>query len=149
MNLGPIELLVVKFPGNRFTGEISQALGDLVHNGTIRIIDLVFAMKTDDGVLHVLELGDLDPDSQSALEPLMDEPMGLLTEDDLVWLAGKIPSGSAAGAMLFENVWATHFADAIVNAHGEVMINERIPRRVIDELAAAAEREPSLASSAD
>jgi Family of unknown function (DUF6325) len=144
MSLGPIELLIIKFPGNRFTGEITRALRALVENGTIRVIDLIFAIKTSDGTLRVLELADLDEESVSALDPLVDEVMGLLAPDDVNWLADKLETGYSAGAMLFENVWATHFADAIIAAHGEVVLNERIPRRVIDQLVATAAGEAAL-----
>lgn len=145
MTLGPVELLIVKFPGNRFTGEITRALRALLESGTIRVIDLVFAIKTPEGGTRVLELADLDEENASALDPLVDEVMGLLGAEDVKWVSDRLERGSSAGLILFENVWARHAAEAITQAHGEVVLNERIPRRVVDELEAAAARDPALA----
>jgi hypothetical protein len=68
MSLGPIELLVVKFPGNRFTGEIAPALKDLVEGGLIRVIDILFVVKDEAGELTVLEINDLDDDNFSRFD---------------------------------------------------------------------------------
>jgi len=135
--LGPIELLVVKFPGNRFTGEIVPALAELVERGTIRIIDIAFAIKDRDGQLTLLELDELDPDVLGLFDPIVSDVTGLLSEEDERRLASALENNSSAALMLFENTWATRFADAVRNAHGEVVVNERIPRVIIDELLAA------------
>ncbi len=137
MPLGPIELLVVKFPGNRFRGEIVPALAELVESGTIRIIDIAFAIKGGDGQLTLLELSDLDPDVMGLFDPIVSDVTGLLSEEDERRLASALENNSSAALMLFENTWATRFADAVRNARGEVVVNERIPRVVIDELLAA------------
>ncbi len=137
MALGPIELLVVKFPGNRFTGEIVPALAELVERGTIRIIDIAFAIKDRDGQLTLLELDELDPDVLGLFDPIVSDVTGLLSEEDERRLASALENNSSAALMLFENTWATRFADAVRNAHGEVVVNERIPRVIIDELLAA------------
>ena len=70
MSLGPIELLVVKFPGNQFKGEIAPALAELVENGTIRIVDLLFAIKDENGDLAVVELSDAGDDENEAWGPV-------------------------------------------------------------------------------
>src|SRR5581483_9921391 len=137
MALGPIELLVVKFPGNRFTGEIVPALAELVERGTIRIIDIAFAIKDGNGQLTLLELDELDPDVLGLFDPIVSDVTGLLSEEDERRLASALENNSSAALMLFENTWATRFADAVRNARGEVVVNERIPRVVIDELLAA------------
>ena len=135
--MGPIELLVVRFPGNRFSGEIVPALAELVESGTIRIIDIAFAIKGGDGQLRLLELDELDPDVLGLFDPIVSDVTGLLSEEDERRLAGALENNSSAALMLFENTWATRFADAVRNAHGEVVVNERIPHVIIDELLAA------------
>lgn len=137
MSYGPIELLMIDFPGSKFSGEIMPALTELVESGTIRIIDILIVRKDADGSVTDMELSDLVDAESAAFEPLIDELAGLLTHDDAQHLAASMPMDSTAGIMLFENVWAKRFADAVVNAHGEVVINERIPRVVVDELLAA------------
>jgi len=136
--LGPIEMLVVKFPGNKFSGEIIPALGDLVENGTVRIVDLLFAVKNKEGDVKVLEFSDLDPDIIGQWDPLVSDVSELLNEDDAHQIAESLENNSSAGILLFENTWATRFVDAVSDARGEVVLNERIPRAVIQELTATA-----------
>jgi uncharacterized membrane protein len=138
VGLGPIEMLVVKFPGNKFSGEIIPALGELVENGTVRIVDLLFAVKNKEGDVRVLEFSDLDPDILGQWDPLVSDVSELLNEDDAHHIAESLENNSSAGILLFENTWATQFVDAVAKARGEVVLNERIPRAVIEELTATA-----------
>jgi hypothetical protein len=143
MALGPVELLVVKFPGNEFRGEIAPALRELVENGTIRIIDLLFIKKDADGTVTANELMDLAPDLYEIFDPLVSDIEGLLADDDVQALAGALENNSSAGVLLFENVWATRFRDAVLNANGQLVLSERIPRSVIEAVAAAREAQPA------
>ena len=63
-DLGPIDYLVVEFPGARLTGEALPLLLDLVDRGIIRILDLVFIRKDLDGSVVMLEIADLDGDGR-------------------------------------------------------------------------------------
>jgi uncharacterized membrane protein len=136
MAIGPIELLVVKFPGNQFKGEIAPALQELIDNGTIHVIDLIFAIKDESGTLAVLELNDLGDQRLAVVAPQKSELSGALTEDDARSLTGSLENNSSAAIMLFENTWAAKFAEAMRNANGELVLNERVPRAVIEELIA-------------
>jgi len=136
MSLGPVELLVVKFPGNQFKGEIAPALKELVEGGLIRVIDILFVHKDEAGELSVLEINDLDDDDFSRFDPVVADITGMLTRDDAQQLSAALEPNSSGAVMLFENTWATKFRDALVNANGELVLNERIPRAVIDELLA-------------
>jgi hypothetical protein len=133
MSFGPIELLMIKFPGNRFSGEIARELGELVEAGTIRLIDILFVRKDEFGGLTVLEINDLDDDDYTVFDPIVADISGLLSEDDIRHLSNALETDSSAGLMVFENAWATHFVDAVANAGGEVILNERIPRAVIQQ----------------
>ena len=145
MSFGPIELLVISFPGNQFKGEIVPALADLIDKGIIRIIDIVFAMKDEEGNLSVAELSDLGDGQFAVFDPLVAEVTGLLSDDDIEQLSGALENNSSAGLMLFENVWAKQFVDAVRNAEGQLVLNERIPRTVIEEVLAARQAEGSEA----
>ena len=136
MPLGPIDLLVVKFPGNKFSGEILPALADLVDAGTIRIVDCLVAIRDDAGDLAVVDFGDLDEDAIKALAISESELSRSLTEEDATTLASTLEPGSSIGILLYENTWATRVADALRNASGELVMHERIPRAVIDEMIA-------------
>ncbi|RZM77884.1 DUF6325 family protein [Leptolyngbya iicbica] len=135
MSLGPVEMLLVKFPGNQFTGEIVPALQELVDNNTVRILDLLFIKKDADGSLTIIEVDEVDEDEvYDAFDPLVPEVNGFLAESDAITLAQSLEPNSSAALLLFENVWATRFRDAIVNANGQVLLSERIPHRVIEAL---------------
>ena len=139
MPLGPVEFLIVRFPGNEFRGEIVPAIHDLVESRTVRIVDLIFIVKDDEGNVGSIELADLEVSLVAELEGLVDGFDGMMTIDDVDELGAMLEPNSSALAVLFENTWAAPFAQAARNASGEVIFNERIPREVIDELTAAIE----------
>jgi hypothetical protein len=136
MSLGPIELLVVKFPGNQFTGEVAAALKELVEGGLIRVVDILFVHKDEGGEMTVLEINDLDDDNFSRFDPVVSDITGMLTVDDARRLAAGLDDNSSGAIMLFENAWATRFRDALLNANGQLVLNERIPKVIIDQLVA-------------
>jgi uncharacterized membrane protein len=137
MDVGPVEILVVGFPGNQFTGEITPALADLVEAGLIRVIDLVFITKSADGDVVGIELSDLDESISASFQPHVEEPSGLLADEDIADLGADLPPDSSAAILLFEHVWATRFRDAVVDSGGELIASIRIPKEVVDEVLAA------------
>ena len=132
MSIGPVEYLIVAFPGNQFKGEIVPALQEQVEAGNIRIIDLAFVMKDADGAVVTAELGDLDSEVFKAFDALSPETMGLLNEEDLAAAGEELDPNSSAALLVWEDVWATKIRDAIVNAGGEVLDLERVPYQVVD-----------------
>jgi uncharacterized membrane protein len=138
VSLGPIEFLALKFPGNEFRGEILPALADLVEAETIRIVDLLFVQKTANGEVRVIELTDLGQDDYAAFDLVVSDVSGLLGHDDAQMVANALEPNSSAALMLFENVWATRFVETVANAKGEVIMSERIPRAMLDEMVATA-----------
>ena len=129
--LGPIDCLVVAFPGNQFKGEIAPAIGELVANGTVRIIDLVFVKKDADGSLEVVELGELSPTEGGPFDDVDGEVGELLSQDDLLLAAETLEPNSSAALLVWENVWARRVATAIRAAGGEVLMSERIPHELV------------------
>ncbi|HEU0303710.1 MAG TPA: DUF6325 family protein [Gaiellaceae bacterium] len=129
--IGPVDYMIVAFPGNKFTGEIAPALADLVDAGTIRIIDLAFVGKDADGEAVAFELTELDPDVREGLENMGIEVQGLLNEDDLMSTAEELPPNTSAALLVWENVWARDVKQAIMNAGGELVAFERIPHEVV------------------
>jgi hypothetical protein len=139
MAIGPVELLVVKFPGNQFTGEIAPALRELVEGGTIRVIDILFVNKDEKGKVEMADINDLDDDDFTQFDPVVQDMTGMLTQDDVQYFAAALEPNSSMAMMLFENTWATKFRDAVLKAKGELVVNERIPKHVIDEMLEAQE----------
>ena len=133
-DLGPIDYLVVEFPGARLTGEALPILLDLVDRGIIRILDLVFIRKDRDGSVVLLEIADLDGDGRLDYQVLHGASSGLLGRDDIEQAAAVVEPGRAAGIVIYENVWAAPFVGALRRAGGELVAAGRVP---IEDLAAA------------
>lgn len=135
MPIGPVEYLIVRFPGNKFTGDIAPALGKLVQNDTIRIIDLLFISKDGDGNVEAFEY-DEHPDLAPFGE-LSEALDGLLNEEDIEMAAEVLEPNSSAAFLVWEDRWAAEFATAVRAADGEIIAGERIPHQIVAEAFAA------------
>jgi Family of unknown function (DUF6325) len=113
MSVGSIQLIAVKFPGRRFTTDIVTVLNNLVDSGTIRIVDLLLATKDHLGTMHILELDDLDAESLAALEPLVEDGLGLFDDGDVCRLGARLERGWTAGILVCETVCTTRFSEAV------------------------------------
>ena len=131
--LGPVEYIVIRFEGDRFTGDIVPALNDLLDKGLVRMIDVAVVSKAADGAVSILETQELGPEVAAAFLKLTGEVSGLLSEADLQELGDTLAPGTTAAAFLFEHVWATRFAVAVRAAKGELVLSERIPHAVMTE----------------
>ena len=125
--LGPVDYLVVEFPGSKFNGEIAPALIDLVDRSVIRVLDLVLIRKDEDGSFDAFELGDNDLGELGELVRLEAEIAELLSADDVVNVAEALDPGSTAGLLIYENLWAAPFASAVRRSGGQLVANGRIP----------------------
>jgi Family of unknown function (DUF6325) len=132
--LGPISYLVVEFPGSKMTGEGLPILADLAEQGVIRILDLVFVTKGDDGSLGIIALADLDHDGSIDLAMFEGVSSGLVSQEDLDDAAPVIAPGSSAAILIFENRWATSFVQALRRGDAQLVAAGYIPQ---DDLAAA------------
>ena len=129
--IGPVDYAVLAFPGNKFKGEIAPAIADLVEAGTIRLIDVAFAGKDENGEVFTLEITELDPDVQKGLDALNIEVNGLLSDDDLLAIGEDLEPNSSAALLVWENVWARKVAQAIRDAGGALVAFERVPHDVV------------------
>ena len=131
--IGPVDYAIIAFPGNKFRGEIAPAIGDLVDDGTIRIIDIAFVAKDSDGSTVAMELLDLDPDVQEGLAKLDIEVSGLFSDEDLIGAAEELEPNSSAALLIWENVWDRKVAQAMRDAGGVLVAFERIPHDIVQE----------------
>ena len=131
MGIGPVEYGVVAFPGNKFKGEIAPALEELVKSGTIRIIDLAFVLKDRDGNVAGVELEDAGSEVLRAFEAITHQRDGLISDDDMESIGAALDPDSSALVMVWEDVWATKFAEAVRNAGGVVVDMQRVPHDLV------------------
>lgn len=132
--LGPVDYLIVEFPGDKRTGEGLPILVDLVERGIIRVLDLEFIKKQADGSVVEILLADLDGDGELDLAIFEGASSGLLDADDFAQAADVLEPGSSAGILIYENTWARPFAAAMAGSGAQVVASGRIP---LDELAGA------------
>src|SRR5215471_16256412 len=112
MEVGPVDVYIIGFPGNKFTGRIAPAIKELVDNQTIRILDLLFIMKDADGAVTTLAIEDLDEEGAGFAALDVTEP-GSLNEEDADEVSGDLPDNSSALLIAFENVWARKVVSAL------------------------------------
>ncbi len=125
--LGPVDYLVVEFPGSNFTGEIMPELVDLVQRGIVRVLDLVLIKKDDDGSYEAFEFADIEDGALGELREMERGLADLLSEDDVAAVAETLEPGSTAGLLVYENLWAAPFASAVRRSGGQLISNGRIP----------------------
>jgi hypothetical protein len=135
MELGPIDYIVVEWPGRQPTGEAAPHLIDLVERGLIRILDLAFIAKDEDGSVARMEVADLG-DEYSVF---VGASSGLLSDEDTDEAAAALEPGTSAALLVYENVWAAPFASAVRRSGGQLVASGRIPTQALIAALDAAE----------
>ncbi len=141
MTVGPVSYTVVAFPGNKFNGNVAPEIERLVGSGLVRVLDLVFVLKDEQGDTVTLEFDQMD--ELHAFGELEGEVGGLINEEDLAHVAGQLPPGNSALAVVWEDLWAKPLVEAVQGSGGVVIDSARIPAQLVEdaleELAAATE----------
>lgn len=132
MALGPVDVIIIGFPGNRFTGRVAPALADLVESKVIRVLDLLFVHKDADGTVTTVAATDLDPDVGAEYLGVDVTTPGALNEEDADEVGDDLPADSSALLIAFENSWAATFVAACRAADGVVVDQIRIPSDVAE-----------------
>lgn len=128
----PLEYIIIGFPENDFSGEIVPELAALADSGLVRIVDLVFVAKGEDGSVVALEVD--EHDHLEVFAALEGDVGGAISQEDIDHAAESVAAGSSVLLIVWENLWAQPFADAVQRAGGEIIEGARIPRDVADEL---------------
>ena len=146
MGIGPVEYMVVAFPGNQFNGEIAPALKDLIDAGTIRVIDLAFVIKDADGsVVGRRARGHRTPRSSRPSRASRSSGAACSTTTTSVDIGDALEPNSSAAILVWEDLWAKRFADAVADSGGVLVDIARIPRDVVQAALDYAADEPVTA----
>lgn len=122
--MGPIDYIVLEWPDRQPAGEIAPMIVDLAERGIIRVIDIAFMAKDEDGTVGTIEIGDLEGDG---FEEFEGASSGLLGQDDLEEAAAALRPGTTAAVLVWENRWAAPVAVALRRSGGELVASGRIP----------------------
>lgn len=137
--MGPIDYIVVEWPGRQPNGEVAPQLVDLVDRGLIRILDLVFIAKDEDGNVAGLEISELAGEV-AELSVFEGASSGLISDEDVDEAGGVLEPGTSAALLVFENAWAAPFVSAVRRSGGQLVASGRIPAQdLLDALDAAEE----------
>ena len=131
MSIGPVEYIIVGFPGNKFTGKVAPALADLIEKEYVRVLDLIFISKDADGNLESFEFEQLDDFAPHA-DTIGGEHRGLLNPEDLEHAAEALEPNSSAALLVWEDLWAKDFVEAVRGADGVVLEGGRIPHELVE-----------------
>ena len=127
--MGPIDYVVIEWPDRQPSGEGVPILLDLVERGIVRIIDLAFITKAEDGTVAALELADVG--AIDGLADLVGAASGLLDESDIAEAGEALEPGTSAALLVYENSWAAPFAAALRRNGAQLVANGRIPVQAI------------------
>jgi len=126
IEMGPIDYVLVEWPGKQPDGQIAPHLVDLVDRGLIRILDLIFLAKDEDGTVRGLEI-----DAEGDLAVFLGATSGLLGEDDIEEAGNALEPGTSAALLVYENSWAAPFATAVRRSGGQLVAGGRIPIQAV------------------
>lgn len=128
--MGPIDYILVEWPRRQPNGEVAPQLVDLVDRGLIRILDLVFIAKDEDGSVAGLEISELAGEV-AELSVFEGASSGLLSDEDVEEAGGVLEPGTSAALLVFENAWAAPFATAVRESGGQLVASGRIPVQAV------------------
>lgn len=135
--MGPVEIAVFSFPGSQFNGQVAPALRELIESETIHVLDLAFIIKDEAGDVAWFEIEDAQTHAPE-FHGFHDDPIDLLSVEDIELLAEEVAPGSSAAVLVFEHTWATRLANAVEGSGGFVVAREYIPAPVVEAAVAAA-----------
>jgi uncharacterized membrane protein len=128
--IGPIDYILVEWPGRQPNGEVAPHLVQLVDRGLIRILDLAFIAKGEDGSVAALEIAEVGG-AVAELAVFEGAASGLLSDDDVTEAGAALAPGTSAALLVFENTWAAPFATAVRRSGGQLVASGRIPVQAV------------------
>jgi hypothetical protein len=124
--MGPIDYLLIEWPNPHPTGDIASIVVDLVDRGIIRVLDLAFMRREEDGAVTTLAISDIGEEVQE-LKVFEGASSGLVSDEDINEAGSALDPGASGALLVFENSWAAPFAIAVRRSGGQLVANGRIP----------------------
>jgi hypothetical protein len=121
--MGPIDYIVLEWPGRQPKGDAVPLILDLVDRGIIRVLDIALMVKGEDGTVAAVDLGEVDGDDFAAFDGAA---TGLLSQEDLEDAATALAPGTSAAVLVWENRWAAPVAVALRRSGGQLVASGRI-----------------------
>jgi Family of unknown function (DUF6325) len=145
--MGPVDYVLVEWPGRQPAGEAAPILIDLVERGIIRVLDLAFITKAEDGSVAGMDIKDVGEQVEE-MKVFEGASSGVLGDDDIEEAAAALEPGTSAALLVYENRWAGPFASAVRRSGGQLVATGRIPvQAILAALDAAEEAESASAKS--
>ncbi|HSX46325.1 MAG TPA: DUF6325 family protein [Candidatus Saccharimonadia bacterium] len=136
--LGPIDYVAINFVGNKFEGNILAELTKAVDDGIIRVVDMIFVIKDEDGTIDAAEIEDQSEELREVFKSVgFKGNQPLLTEDDVEKIGAMMDNNTATGVLVIEQLWAKGLKKALLDANGTLLVEGRIHTDTVS----AAERE--------
>ena len=130
--LGPVDWIVVEFPGTEFgKGQVAPVLKDYVDRGLIRVLDMLFLIKHDDGAVEPFELSDFGEGELDDFRAFETDLAMVLSEQDVLDLGETMNPGTSAVLLVWENLWAAPFGSTVRHAGGQLVASGRIPAQAV------------------
>ncbi|MFB8004959.1 DUF6325 family protein [Nocardia sp. NPDC056000] len=129
-NPGPVELVVLTFPGTRVDAAVRAALSEVVDRGYVTVLDLIYLSKDLDGSLTEVEID--EPLEELGLAGVSVDVREVISDDDLDLVRDTLRPGTSAIVVVYEQTWARGLADAVTAAGGEVTLHVQVPHDTIE-----------------
>lgn len=129
-NLGPVELVVIGFPGTQLDVSVRAALRDVVDRGYVTVLDLVFLSKDANG--YITEIDFDEPLDELGLTGLTGNGRELVSDSDLEPIRSTMRAGTSAVVVVYEETWARSLADTVRRADGDVILHVQVDRDALD-----------------
>jgi hypothetical protein len=128
LEIGPVDFIIIEWPpGAQLTGEGLAEIVNLTERGIVRVLDLAFVKKEEDGSVIGIAITDLDQDGSLDLVQFEGASSGLMNQDDYDEAGAALEPGAAAAIIVYENTWAAPFVSAVRRSGGEAVAGGRIP----------------------
>jgi hypothetical protein len=128
--MGPIDYIVLEWPGKQPSGEVVPMIVDLVDRGIIRVLDIAFMVKGEDGSVAAIDIGAANGGS-GGWDEFEGASTGLLGSEDIEEAAAALEPGTSAAVLVWENRWAAPVAVALRKSGGQLVASGRIPVQAI------------------
>ena len=136
--LGPVEYLVIGFENGKFDGSAATEIGSMQDRGIIRVLDLMFISRNQDGSISWI---DYDGADDLDIGVIGSDLVSLLSEDDASELAVDLQPGQAIAVLVFEDTWAVTLQERLAAAGGRLLEASRVPREAVNAAIAYAAQE--------